>query len=128
MSQFSNIIQKKRHLICHQVITTMPNASQASHSSSSSLSVSSQGCRNNQCGSGGGRGQGHGSGGARHGKPRKSLPQKSTKFQGVCPDLKDAIFNCSDYRQADCYTTAVKHVAEYVGTNYKNGGNISSFI
>ena len=103
----------------------MPNTSQATCNSSSGPNVSGQGHGNSQSRSSGGW-QECGSSGIRW--PHKSQPQHAKKFQGVCPDLKDAIFDCSDYKQADCYMTAVKHVVKYVSANYKNGGDISSLI
>jgi hypothetical protein len=38
------------------------------------------------------------------------------------------VFDCSDYRQADKYVTNMKRIAEYVGAEYKQGGDIRSTI
>ena len=122
-----NIISRKKSQSFHPAVNTMPTTNQATCNSSSGPNVSGQGHGNNQHGGSSG-GQGCGSGGARWGKPRNSIPQKSTRFQEACPNLKDAIFDCLDYKQANCYMTTVKHVVEYVGMNYKNGSNIFSSI
>ncbi len=91
--------------------------------------------------SSGGRGHGHpgrghggrtrpGRGGSRqrHHCPNQATNQPSSKFQGQCEALKDYIFDCSDYKQADRYVNTVKRISEYVGSEYKNGGDIRSSI
>ena len=76
-------------------------------------------------GRGGGRGAGKGGGrGGRgycsnrsrsgHIQNQKSRPV-SQKFKGNSSDLEGYIFDCSDSRQAEKYTTAIKKITEYVG-------------
>ena len=50
------------------------------------------------------------------------------KFKGNNADLSGCIFDCSDHRQADVYTTAIKRIAKYVGRSYKHGGDISQSL
>jgi hypothetical protein len=73
--------------------------------------------------------QGRGRGGRGRG-PERFRPARSTpgKFHGNCAALHDQIFDCSDYRQADTFVTTLKRVSEYVGAQYKNGGDIRSSI
>ena len=79
----------------------------------------------------GGRGGGRrssnrgGRGGRGHGYRQ---PQASTKFKGNCADLQGHIFDCSDNKQADNYVRSVKRISEYVGSEYKSGGDIRSSI
>ena len=89
-------------------------------------------------GRGGGRGRGspgrggrnsnqaRGRGSSRNGNGRPSV--SPTKFKGNCSELGGHIFDCSDYKQADIYTTTVKRIADYVGSEYKHGGDIRSTI
>ena len=80
------------------------------------------------------RGNGRGQGSTRPGKNGKSPkgnPKSSgsfKKFQGACEALKGRIFDCSDYRQADNYATTLKKLKEYVGAEFKNGGDVVSCI
>ena len=47
----------------------------------------------------------------------------------VCSsDLESYIFDCSESRQEDKYITAIKIIAEYVGVEFKYGGDIRSSI
>ena len=48
----------------------------------------------------------------------------TTKFKGNCVGLEGHIFDCSDYKQADTYVHMHKQIAEYIGVEYKNGGDI----
>ena len=73
----------------------------------------------------GGRGQQTTSGRSR--SNRFSLPS-STKFKGNCNDLSGHVFDCSDYKQADNYVTTLKRISEYVGSEYKHGGDIRSSL
>ena len=85
-------------------------------------------------------GRGHGTRGRGHGGktppsrggPRlnqQSNPSRSnSKFHGSCEALKDQIFDCSDYRQADQYVNTAKRISEYVGAEYRNGGDIRSSV
>ena len=60
-------------------------------------------------------------------KDFKPLPRQAfTKFKGNIPKLEGFIFDCSDNKQADRYVTSMKRIAEHVGTNYHNGGDICS--
>ena len=52
----------------------------------------------------------------------------TTKFKGNCADLDGHIFDCSDYKQADTYMHMHKQIAEYVGAEYKNGGDVHASI
>ena len=82
----------------------------------------------------GGRGAGKGAGRSGRGdrsnqsrtgqiQNQKSRPI-SQKFKGNSSDLEGYIFDCSDSRQADKYITEIKRIAEYVGAEYKYGGDI----
>ena len=55
-------------------------------------------------------------------------PQTNVKFHGACKALKDHVFDCLDYKQANRYATTIKRVAEYVGSEYKNGGDMCALI
>jgi hypothetical protein len=50
------------------------------------------------------------------------------KFKGNCAELYGYVFDCFDYRQADKYITNIKRIAEYVGAEYKHGGDICSTL
>ena len=54
---------------------------------------------------------------------QKSRPV-SQKFKGNSSELEGYIFDCSESRQADKYITAIKRIAEYVGAEFKYGGDI----
>jgi hypothetical protein len=45
-----------------------------------------------------------------------------------CTKLSGYVFDCADYRQADKYMTNIKRIAEYLGAEYKQGGDIRSTI
>ena len=80
--------------------------------------------RSSTSGHGGG---GNGSSARNRTKKNPGIRHKSQtnfKFHGACEALKDKIFDCSDYKQADRYATTIKRVAEYVGSEYKNGGDV----
>ena len=86
------------------------------------------GCRGSGKGAGrGGRGDRLNRSQTGHIQNRKSIPI-TQKFKGNSSDLEGYIFDCSDSRQADKYITAIKRIAEYVGAEYKYGGNIRSSI
>ena len=36
--------------------------------------------------------------------------------------------DCSGYKQSDKYVTSINHIYEYVGSEYKQGGDIRSTI
>ena len=78
------------------------------------------------------RGRGNGEGNksrTKRGKDFKPSPRQAfTKFRGNTPELYGFIFDCSDNNQADRYVTAMKRIAEHIGTNYHNGGDIRSTI
>ena len=62
-------------------------------------------------------------------KPNQSgALASSTKFQGACTELKRHVFDCSNYKQADKFSTMLKKLTEHVGVTYKNGGNVCSSI
>ena len=50
------------------------------------------------------------------------------KLKGNSSDLEGYIFVCSDSRQANKYLTAFKRITEYVGAEFKYGGNIRRSI
>ena len=52
----------------------------------------------------------------------------TTKFKGNCADLDGHIFDCLDYKQADTYVHMHKHIAEYVGVEYKSRGDVCASI
>jgi hypothetical protein len=69
-----------------------------------------------------GRGRGRG--------PRTGGSQSNDKhlsFTGNCTELQGHIFDCSDSRQADNVRT-LKRISEYIGSQYKNGGDIRASI
>ena len=85
-------------------------------------------------GRGGGKGGGRGGRGDRSNRSRsgqiknqKSRPV-AQKFKGNYSDLEGCIFDCKDSRQADKYITAIKIITEYVGEEFKYGGDIRSSI
>ena len=61
-------------------------------------------------------------------KPQATAKPLSTKFKGNCEKLHGAIFDCSDYKQADNFVSSLKRISEYVGSEYKHGGDIRSSI
>ena len=81
-------------------------------------------------GIGAGRGAGRGGRGDRSNRSRTGQIQNrksrtiTQKFKGNSSDLEGYIFDCSDSKQADKYITAIMRIAEYVGAEYKYGGNI----
>ena len=48
----------------------------------------------------------------------------TTKFEGKCEDLKGAIYDCSDARQADVFVKTTKEIATYAGRTMKFGGDM----
>ena len=85
-------------------------------------------------GRGGGKGGGRGGRGDRSNRSRsghiqnqKSRPV-AKKFKGNSSDLEGYIFDCGDSRQANKCITAIKRIAEYVGAEFKYGGDIRSSI
>ena len=43
-------------------------------------------------------------------------------------DLEGYTFDCSDYKQAEKYVSIIKSITEYVGAEYKYGGDIRSTL
>ena len=78
------------------------------------------------------RGRGNGQGNksqTKRDKYFKPLPRQAfTKFKGNTPELDGFLFDCSDNKQLDRYVTAMKRIAEHIGTNYHNVGDICSTI
>ena len=74
------------------------------------------------------RGRGNGQGKKSRTKRDKDFKpspcQAFTKFKGNTPELNGLVFDCSDNKQADRYVTAMKRIADHIGTNYHNGGDI----
>jgi hypothetical protein len=54
--------------------------------------------------------------------------QAPFKFTGNCTKLQGQIFDCSDYKQADTFVHTHTHISEYVGAEYRNGGDITSSL
>ena len=52
----------------------------------------------------------------------------SPRFKDNSHDLGGYIFDCRDNKQADIFVHPMKRIAEYVGTEYRNGGDIRSTI
>ena len=52
----------------------------------------------------------------------------TNKFKGNCADLDGHIFDCSDYKQADTYVHMHKCITEYIGAEYKSGGDVHASI
>ena len=50
------------------------------------------------------------------------------KFKGNSIALEGYIFDCSDRKQANKFITVIKLILEHIGTEYKYGGDICSFI
>ena len=50
------------------------------------------------------------------------------KFKGNSTDLEGYTFDFSDYKQADKYVSTIMTIAEYVGPEYKYGGDIRSTL
>jgi hypothetical protein len=71
------------------------------------------------------RGRGRGRSG-RGGIPQQRQPP--VRFRGNCIELQGHIFDCSDYKQADTFVNTLKRISEYVGAEYKHGGDIRSSI
>jgi len=59
---------------------------------------------------------------------RQPVQQSSAKFKGNCLSLEGQVFDCLDYKQANKYQSTVKQISEYVGSEYKHGGDIRSSI
>ena len=53
---------------------------------------------------------------------------RTPKFKGNSTDLEGYTFDCSDYKQAEKYVSTIKRIAEYVGAEYKYGGDIRSTL
>ena len=52
----------------------------------------------------------------------------SSKFRGNSEHLQGNIFDCSNYKQAENFVTTLKRISEYVGAEYKHGGDIRASI
>ena len=48
----------------------------------------------------------------------------TTKFEGKCEDLRGAIYDCSDAKQADIFVKTTKDIAAYAGRTMKFGGDM----
>ena len=68
-----------------------------------------------------GRGRGRGPGN----RPQRQPP---ARFKGNQSELQGQIFDCSDYKQADTFVSTLKRISEYIGAQYKHGGDIRSSI
>ena len=82
-----------------------------------------------------GRGRlvGRGGQGGRGGRGRtqaRSYNQnnRTPKFKGNSMYLEGYTFDCSDYKHAEKYVSMIKRIAEYVGVEYKYGGDIRSTL
>ena len=63
------------------------------------------------------------------GKPTKqpwrlNKPVQQKKFEGDCEGMKGKIFDCSDAKQADQFVQTCKALSIYVGSTFKNGGDM----
>ena len=78
------------------------------------------------------RGRGNSQGnksGTKQDKDFKPSPRQAfTKFKGNTPEPDGFVFNWSETKQAYRYVTAMKRIAEYIGTNNHTGGDICSTI
>ena len=78
------------------------------------------------------RGRGNGQGNksrTKQDKDFKPLPRQAfNNFKGSTRELDGFVFDCSDNKQADRHVKSMKRIAEHIGTNYHNGGNICSTI
>jgi hypothetical protein len=73
--------------------------------------------------------QGRGRGGrGRRSPTRSSTRTPSETFKGNEEKLAEYIFDCSDYRQADTFVNTHNRIADYVGAEYREGGDIRSSI
>jgi hypothetical protein len=72
-----------------------------------------------------GRGRARGRGGNSGNRPQRPTV---SKFTGNCIELQGHIFDCSDYKQADTFVSTLKRIADHVGAEYRNGGDIRSSI
>ena len=53
---------------------------------------------------------------------------RTPKFKGNSTDLEGYTFDCSEYKQAENYVSTIKSIAEYVGAEYKYGGENHSTL
>ena len=53
---------------------------------------------------------------------------RTPKFKRNSTDLEGYTFDCSNYKQAEKYVSTIKRIAEYVGAEYKYGGDIRSTL
>jgi hypothetical protein len=53
-----------------------------------------------------------------------TIIQRQVKFEGKCDKLKGHIYDCADVRQSDMFMKTTKEIAEFVGSTYKQGGDI----
>ena len=73
----------------------------------------------------GGRGGQGGSGGSGRTQGHSYNQNNCTpKFKGNSTDLEGYTLYCSDYKQAEKYVLTITRIAEYVGAEYKYGGDI----
>ena len=67
----------------------------------------------------------------RRGNKESYKPPRTThspRFKGNSHDLEGYIFDCSDNKQADIFVHTMKRFAEYVGTKYRNSGDMRSIL
>ena len=83
---------------------------------------------------GGGKGGSRGGRGDRSNQSRSGQIQNQKSrpvtqdFKGKSSDLEGYIFNFSGSRQSDKYITAIKRIPEYLGEEFKYGGDIHLYI
>ena len=53
---------------------------------------------------------------------------RTPKFKGNSTYLEGYTFDCSNYKQDGKYISTIKRIAEYVGAEYKYGGDIRSTL
>ena len=81
----------------------------------------------------GGRSGGRGERGRRGGRNRARNTGSNTHvpksaFKGECKPIEDAIFDSSSPHQSTGYAASIKRIADYVGRNYEESGDIRRVI
>ena len=61
-------------------------------------------------------------------RTRKHKSHYEKKFEGRCEDLKGHIFDCSDAKHTDLFSTTLKEITDYVGRECKYGGDTRQAI
>jgi hypothetical protein len=56
------------------------------------------------------------------------IVQRQVKFEGKCEKLKGYIYDCTDVHQSDMFMKTTKEIDEFVGSTYKQGGDICQAV